>query len=225
MVNSRNIVIEDINFSEALRYLGYGSHTPDSQTKELLLLCSEELKKVMEGKYIYKVFDLKDGQIPDCDFRLEGKSITEHLQNCTKVIFVCATIGSKVDALIRKKQITGMAEAMILDSLASVAVEQVCDLAQEKILEDFQQYEHTWRFGVGYGDFSINAQKQFLDIIDAPKRIGVCVNQAMMLTPTKSITGIIGLGNNLAIESKKSCEWCNFRDKCQFRKEGTSCEK
>ena len=29
----RNIVIEDINFDEALRYLGYGGNVPDDKTK------------------------------------------------------------------------------------------------------------------------------------------------------------------------------------------------
>ena len=42
--------------NEALRYLGYGKSTPDEKTKELLLSCGEELKKVVDGKFIYKVW-------------------------------------------------------------------------------------------------------------------------------------------------------------------------
>lgn len=223
MTNDRSIVIEQVNFHEALRYLGYGNHTPDATTKELLLLCGEELKRAMEGKFIHKVFDLVDGQIPGCSFRLEGESIAKHLANCEKVIFLCATLGNEVDKLIRKKQISSMAEAMIIDSLASAVIEQVCDQAEKRILKDFDAYEHTWRFGLGYGDFPLSGQKQFLNVLDAPKRIGVCVNQAMMLTPTKSVTCLIGLGNNLMVESKKSCDMCDFRERCQFRKEGTNC--
>ena len=163
------------------------------------------------------------GQIPNSTFVLEGKAIARHLENCTKVIFMCATLSSKVDALIRKKQIGSMAEAAILDSLASAAIEQVCNKAEQIILNDFENYEHTWRFGLGYDDFPLTGQKQFLDILDAPKRIGVCVNSSMMLTPAKSVTCVIGLGHHLKMENKKSCEMCSFREKCQFRKEGTSC--
>ena len=95
--------------------------------------------------------------------------------------------------------------------------------AEEIILKNFKEYEHTWRFGLGYGDFPLELQGQFLDILDAPKRIGVCVNSSMMLTPTKSVTCVIGLGHNLKVSSKKNCDFCNFKDKCQFRKQGTTC--
>lgn len=50
---------------------------------------------------------------------------------------------------------------------------------------------------MGYGDFPLTGQKQFLDILDAGRRIGVCVNSGMTLVPTKSVTCIIGLGHNL----------------------------
>lgn len=39
---------------------------------------------------------------------------------------MCATIGSEIDKLIRISQISDMARAVVLDSFASVAVEQVC---------------------------------------------------------------------------------------------------
>jgi 5-methyltetrahydrofolate--homocysteine methyltransferase len=219
----RNIVIKDVNFDEALRYMGYGTSTPDEKTKELLLLCEQQLKDAMEPKFIYKVFELKDGQIPNCEFELEGQAIASHLENCEKVIFMCATLSSNVDLLLRKKQITSMAEAMITDSLASAVIEQVCDKAEQIILKDFQEYEYTWRFGLGYDDFPLSGQKKFLDVLDAPKRIGVCVNSSMMLTPTKSVTCVIGLGHGLKTDSKKSCDMCSFREKCQFRKDGKNC--
>ena len=223
MMNNRKIEIDKLNFSEALRYLGYGENMPDDITKELLLLCSEQLREAMEGTFVYKVFELAGGQIPNASFKLEGKAIAKHLENCTKVVFMCATLSSNVDKLIRAKQIRSMTEAMIIDSLASAAIEQVCDEAEKRILKDFSEYEHTWRFGLGYDDFPLEGQKEFLEILDAPKRIGVCVNESMMLTPTKSVTCVIGLGHNLKVENKKSCDMCSFRDKCQYRKKGKSC--
>ena len=196
---------------------------PDDTTKELLLLCAEQLRKAMEAKFVYKVFELENGQICNASFKLEGKAIVKHLHNCTKVIFMCATLSSNVDKLIRTKQIRSMTEATIIDSLASAAIEQVCDEAEKRILKDFPEYEHTWRFGLGYDDFPLEGQKEFLEILEAPKRIGVCVNESMMLTPTKSVTCVIGLGHNLKVENKKSCDMCSFRDKCQYRKKGKSC--
>ena len=220
---NRSIEIMDIDLKEALRYLGYGNNVPDDKTKELLIKCSEELKKSMDCKFIYKVFDLENGQIPDSTFVLEGNSIKEHLYNCEKVVFMCATLSGTVDLLIRKKQIVSMTEAMLVDSMASAVSEQVCDSAEQIILKDFKEYEHTWRFGLGYGDFPLEKQPEFLNILDAPKRIGVCANESKMLTPTKSVTCVIGLGHNLKVSSKKSCDFCDFRDRCTFRKNGTTC--
>ena len=66
-------------------------------------------------------------------------------------------------------------------------------------------------------------QNKFLNILDAYKRVGVCVNNAGIMTPTKTVTCIIGLGNNLNIHNKKNCINCNMKDTCQFRKDGGKC--
>ncbi len=223
MESVQSVTIEQINFQEALRYLGFRGKEPDDTTMELLLSCEKELRQVLDGKFLYKVFDLEGGQVPNCSFELKGESIAKHLDGCEKVVFMCATISAGVDTLIRKKQILGMAEAMMIDSLASVAVEQVCEEAEKRIMEAFPGYEHTWRFGLGYGDFPLAAQKEFLELLDAPKRIGVCVNNASMLTPVKSVTCVFGLGHQLKRENVKSCDFCNMREQCQFRKEGKNC--
>ena len=107
--------------------------------------------------------------------------------------------------------------------MASAAVEQVCDKVEEIIKNEFPHYEYTWRFGVGYDDFPLELQQQFLNVVNASKQIGVCVNDSFMLTPTKSVTCIIGMGHNLNTSSKKSCDNCSFREKCQYRKAGKNC--
>lgn len=221
----QNIVVENINKNEALRYLGYKNHDLDETTKELLLHSEKELLKVVKPSYVYKVFELKDNQLIGVNFELQGSSIKKHLEGCEKVVFLCATLSAKVDKLIRQKQITSMTEAVMIDSLASVLIEQVLDEIEKIIMEDFEGYEHTWRFGLGYGDFPIEQQKSFLDILDAPKRISVGVNEGMMLVPAKSVTCVIGIGKGLDNRAKKSCEVCNLRENCQFRKEGINCDK
>jgi 5-methyltetrahydrofolate--homocysteine methyltransferase len=223
-MNVGKIKLTQLNRTDALRYMGYGTREPDSQTSALLDKCERELLRAIDGKYVYRVFSLTDGQIPDSKFRLDGYSVKKHLQGCTKVIFLCATLSDTVDRLIRIKQISAMAEAIVVDALASAAVEQVCDLAENEILQEFPNLEHTWRFGLGYGDFPLTGQSKFLDILDAPKRIGVCVNESLLLTPTKSVTCVIGLGNELPKDSIKSCDMCSLGGKCTFRLNGGTCQ-
>lgn len=49
---------------------------------------------------------------------------------------MCATIGSEIDKLVRISQISDMARAVVLDSFASVAVEQVCQKVDEILAEN-----------------------------------------------------------------------------------------
>lgn len=220
-----NIQIKNVNKSEALRYLGYKEGNPDETTKELLFNCEQELLSVIKPNYVYKVFDLEEYKVAGVNFTLVGDSIKKHLEGCSKVIFLCATLSAEVDKLIRIQQIKSMSQAVVTDALASVAIEQVLDQVEKIIMEDFKEYEHTWRFGLGYGDFPITLQKEFLEILDAPKRISVCANDSMMLVPTKSVTCVIGLGKNLKKDRRKTCDICSLRENCPYRKEGKNCGK
>ena len=223
-MRDKDIILDYVNVNEALRYLGYGDNKPDDNTKKLLDICSEELLKVIQPKYVYRVFDLnEDYSIDGVDFELKGEAIKNHLKGCEKIAMMCVTLSSGVDSLIRRKQIGDMAQAAIIDSMASAAVEQVCDKVEEIIKKEFPHYEYTWRFGVGYDDFPLELQQQFLNVVNASKQIGVCVNDSFMLTPTKSVTCIIGMGHNLNTSSKKSCDNCSFREKCPYRKAGKNC--
>ncbi len=62
--------------------------------------------------------------------------------------------------------------------------------------------------------FLLTGQKQFLDILDAGRRIGVCVKQWNDSLPTKSVKMHNRLGHNLEVSNVKSCDLCNFREKC-----------
>ncbi|MCR5430450.1 MAG: methionine synthase, partial [Eubacterium sp.] len=137
-----------------------------------------------------------DCEMKDSGFSLEGDTVKEHLDGCNKCVCFCTTLGGEVDALIRKKQITSMAEAMMIDKMASFLVEKACDKAEEIIMNSFEGCKKTDRYGLGYGDFPITKQKEFLDMLDAGRQVGVHVNDASMLMPTKSVTCLIGIKND-----------------------------
>ena len=89
-----------------------------------------------------------------------------------------------------------MAEAMMIDKMASFVTEKVLDKAEEIIMSDYKGHDKTFRYGLGYGDFPITKQKEFLDMLDASRQVGVHVNDASMLMPTKSVTCLIGIKND-----------------------------
>lgn len=70
-----------------------------------------------------------------------------------------ATISDGIDRQLRIAQVSDITKAFVMDSLASVAVEQVCDKFEQILKEQTQGYYQTFRFGLGYGDLPIEQQK------------------------------------------------------------------
>ena len=222
-MNVYRIPLTQLNPRDALRYLGLKNGLEDPAMAALYETCARALLPVIDARSVWRLFPLKDGEIKGCTYRLEGNSIREHLAGCDRVILLAATLGPAVDALIRRSMYTGMAEAMMIDALSSGAVEQVLDKTEAEIFAKLPATGHTWRYSPGYGDLPLEGQKTLLEVLDARKRIGVYVSSSMLMTPTKSVTCLIGLGDNLPEGTKKSCRSCTLEGKCIFRQRGTTC--
>ena len=211
------IELEKLNRNEAVRYLGGAGIRLNYRMDVLMDECEKAVLEKASPKYLYVEKDLPCPQI------MCGKDIESHLNGCEKAIVMCATVGSEVDKLIRISQISDMARAVVMDSLASVAVEQVCNAFDKIIAEKYSDYNMTFRFSPGYGDYPIELQKIILQMLDAPKKIGLCTNDNFLLTPTKSVTAVLGLSKNPIERKKRGCAICNMRETCKFRRKGLHC--
>ncbi len=219
--------IESINQKEALRYLGYIGDNTDPKIQEIMDEAEKQVIDVIEPRYIYKSFDIRfnNGKVvlEGCKLELTGNNIYEHLKGCSKAVLMCATLSINIDRFIRVTQIMDMTKAVIIDSLASVAIENVCDCIQDEIQEENSNFYQTFRFSPGYGDFPIEIQKDFLCVLDAQKRIGLTSTDDFILTPKKSVTAVIGLSLKPIDREKRGCQTCNMKETCRFRKRGEHC--
>ncbi len=211
------IKLDKLNRREAIRYLGGAGLSLNYRMDVLMDECEKEILKKANPKFL-----CVEKELP-CEEILHGKDIKSHLDGCEKAVMMCATLGADIDKLIRISQITDMAKAVVLDSFASVAIEQVCQKVDELIAEKYPDYYLTFRFSPGYGDYPIELQKDFLRILDAPRKIGLTVNDSFMLVPTKSVTAVLGLSKNPIEQKKLGCAVCNMRDKCKYRRNGEHC--
>ena len=211
------IKLEKLNRKEAIRYLGGAGISLNYRMDVLMDECEKEILQRANPKFLYI-----EKELP-CDEFFQGNDIKNHLDGCEKAVMMCATLGTDIDKMIRINQISNMAKAVVLDSFASVAIEQVCCKVDEIIAEKYSEYNMTFRFSPGYGDYPIELQKDFLRILDAPRKIGLAVNDSFMLVPTKSVTAVLGLSKNLIEQKKRGCAVCNMRDKCKYRRNGEHC--
>lgn len=221
------ITLDKLNFDEALRYMGCKKGMADARTMDMLDECEKIVVSISVPRYCYKVFDINEVEsgveLVGTNLVLSGEDIKRHLKDCYGVVIMCATLSGRIDALIRKTQLEDMSKAIVVNSLASVAIEQVCDKAEEEIHLSLPHCYKTWRYSPGYGDLPITLQKDILNILDAPRRIGLCTDNSMMLTPIKSVTAVIGLSHSPVSPAKRGCLCCNLKNTCQYRKVGNHC--
>lgn len=222
-----SITLTEINKAEALRYMGYGKSKPDEATLRNIDECEKALLEAIKPEYVYRVFDIchteNSVKILGTSLELKGKDICRHLKGCDKAALLAVTVSGGADRLIRYYAAFDMAKSVITDCLASAAVEQVCNEVDRIVKENSGQKYQTWRFSPGYGDLPLEVQKDFLDVLNAGKRIGLSVLDNCMMVPTKSVTAIIGLSDKEISKGMRGCACCNMRDRCAYRIRGEHC--
>lgn len=161
-------------------------------------------------------------------FELPGSAIKKHLAECSRMVVMAVTLGAGIDRLIRTAQIRDMAEAVILDSGASILAEQCADVLEKSVhseigFEEGRALYFTGRYSPGYGDFPVEMQKQLLKAVDGTKAIGLTASENHILIPRKSITAIIGTADHPVTGYQATCDECLIKGSCGLRKEGKLC--
>lgn len=210
----------DIRTKEAIRYLGYGNHAVDDSVLALIRESFDKLDEAVSPRFIYRIFDmLHDDCIQIGNLKIDSKHLSKNLKGCKEVIILAATLGVGVDLLIKRTSLTDMAKAVVLQACAAVMLEEYIDEQQENLgylLEKEGKYLRP-RFSPGYGDFNILHQDQILRMLDSAKKIGLTMTESYMLTPTKSVTAIIGVSNTKEPCHRHGCEMCTHKE-CIFRR-------
>lgn len=187
-------------------YLGYKGVEPEERTNRLISECLDELEKIQQFRYLYKIID----NIPAF---LQKEPYKTFLDGCTSVILCVTTLGSEVDKRIKYLGRTDIRKSVIFDACASAYLEFLADGKEKTFGEDI-----TYRFCPGYGGSSIADIKYIFEILK-PEKTGVTLLESNLMLPQKSMAGIIGIGKNM----QKSCDNCINFSACMYRKEGATC--
>lgn len=203
--------------------MGYGKNQPDEAVLRQIDACVAELTRASSMKTVNRVFELRHLSTKEImlgELRIESEKLSKHLRNCGKAILFAATLGTGADLLLRRWSVADMSKAVIMQASAAAVIEAYCDACQKELSVEVAKeglYLRS-RFSPGYGDFSLDYQKELLNLLDAPKRIGLTVTDSMMLTPTKSVTAVMGLTAEKESCNVHKCATCEAVD-CPFRQE------
>lgn len=217
-----------IDRNEVLRYLRYGSKEVDAVTAHLIGDCIKEILEIAKTNFIYNIYGIKreDGRIflRDSSFKLEGKDIYNHLQDSEKCAIMAVTLGYEVDNIIKYYSKVDLTKSLIFDACATAGVEALCDRVESiiKKIVVSSGCNTTSRYSPGYGDLPMETQPRILSLLDTQKHIGLTVTDSCILLPRKSVTALIGIGEEIT-DVPLGCKNCGLYNNCLFAKEGDSC--
>ena len=210
-----NIVLDK---SEVRRYSGYKEKFKIiEELEEKIDVLIDEVKKKARVKYVYDVFDVKvdESKIEFSNVVFESKSLAKNLNTCHKVI-LAVTLGNEIDALIRRYSSLDSTSMVFVQAIAAEYLEKIIDEIEKEVVSNSSERIFLKpRFSPGYGDLDISYQKDFIRLLNTPKKIGISITNSGMLTPTKSVTAIIGI-TNTDFRAKNKCSSCNSSN-CEFR--------
>lgn len=214
---------------EVLRYLGYKKQEIEESLDKLINETIEESKELLLPKFVYGSYKNKLQEngvlLEGTNLVFQGEDIKEHLKYSNEVAVMAVTIGSKIETRIKFYEKSNLTKALILDSCATTAVEEVCDQIEEyiKMEANKKDLSITFRYSPGYGDLPLTIQGEVISVLKADKTIGLTASAHHLLFPRKSVTAIIGLIPMGREIKEKGCETCKNYETCGFRREGIVC--
>ncbi|MBQ7975045.1 MAG: Vitamin B12 dependent methionine synthase activation subunit [Clostridia bacterium] len=213
--------LSTVSRSEVYRYMGFRDELPEMHLQELCETVISQVAAAASPKFCAAdtAVEVCESVVKFDSFSVESKSLANHLSECDEGVIFAATLGSGVDMLIYKYSTLSPAKAVAAQAAATAMIEMYADDICEVIAEEekTKDYFITPRFSPGYGDLTLDCQTDFLNLLSAGKRIGVCLTDADMLTPVKSITAVVGKCKKQFCESHKKCEKCSNIN-CAYRK-------
>ena len=191
-----SIVISDllpseIDRREVIRYAGGGKDL--GELGKMLDECIAEAKSELDYRVCYREFEIKAlGSLLDLEFsHVRSDSLAKNLSGCKKIILFAATVGIGIDRLIMKYGKISPAKGLMMQALGAERIEALCDAFVSEM--EKTGYKMRPRFSPGYGDLQVDLQKEIFQALAPEKNIGLTISSSCLMSPTKSVTAIIGI--------------------------------
>lgn len=207
--------------AEALRYFGAGGWQPDEGSARLMERAAQQLRAAATPRGVWRELPLTA-----LDLQNAGTDLARHLRGCDRMMLMAVTLGSGADTLMRRLELTDIALAAAVDATASAVIEEICDTLETSLRRDAEAGGRylTGRYSPGYGDCPLELQDELCLMLDTVRGMGCSVTPEHLLTPRKSVTAILGLADHPVTGARAGCAHCLLREKCVYRKRGTTCE-
>lgn len=196
VVQRRTFELPPVDLREVLRYA-----QASGLDEKTLLECLEELcgeaEPVIASRVCFVESPVRVTNEDVCfeGFAVRSASLCRALSGCASAVLFGATIGLGVDRLIAKYGRISPVKALFCQALGAERIEALCDTFCEALALENQKrgLRPRPRFSPGYGDCPLEFQRALFQVLDAPHQIGLSLNESLLMSPTKSVTAIVGL--------------------------------
>ena len=214
-------VLSSLNREKVLRALQIPAQNPLSdQLNEQISRCEEEVLRCALVRFTIRILPVEEIRPI-----LLGNDILRLLDGCQEAVLMALTLGTALEKLLMREEVTNMSDAYVLDILASLAVEEAADDLERQIKEKVRSEGKylTNRYSPGYGDFPIEVQRQLLDYLNAGRAIGLTLTPTNLMVPRKSITAVLGISSVPKPDIYGNCIHCPLQTKCTWAERGERC--
>lgn len=220
-----NFNFKDLAISkEEMVKLLHGGEEDDSHQFYVDILEQEFLRLIdysgIQGGYVETddfAFDAinKTVRVQSYDFKV-GNIVFKELKRSEKIIVFTCTAGKQICDYAKEEYKTDLIKGFLIESLANVVVETAMDRIQDKMIEEFKAHnlKVSNRFSPGYCSWNVAEQHNLFKIL--PKNFcGVSLTESALMQPIKSISGFIGVGENITYNHYK-CNFCTQKQ-CLYK--------
>ena len=186
----RSFAPPPVECREILRYAGIREAT--EEISRLLEESLREAEPVLQYRICCRKFPvvLEEDEMDLGFTRTNSRNLRKNLENCRSLWLFSATVGLGMDRLIAKYSRLSPAKGVLMQAIGSERVEALCDAFQAEIAATEKAIAP--RFSPGYGDFPLDCQKDIFAALDCGS-IGLTLNDNLFMTPSKSVTAVIGV--------------------------------
>ena len=191
----RRVRIPPPSIAEIAKYAR--SSVEDSVTRSLAEKCIKELAGRDEFSVSYRIMPIvvDEASVDTPVGRIESYALAKVLNGCTRVVLFAMTAGVEYDIYIAKYAKISPSLAHLASALGSERAEAIADAFCSEIESELSRegWGITPRFSPGYADLSLDLQTRIFEVLSPQRTVGVYLNASLLMTPSKSVTAIIGV--------------------------------
>lgn len=173
---------------EALKYAAPG----DTALLPLLRECYEEIREELRYDVCYTFLPVSyaEDTVRFPSFSVASSALCQNFADAAEAVLFAATVGIAPDRAVRRASVRSSVRALCFQAIGAERIEALCDIFCRTLGE---KYQTRPRFSPGYGGVSLDVQREFFQLLDCERRIGLTCNESLLMSPTKSVTAFVAV--------------------------------